>query len=77
MQLYCDKPNGRKKLLKNIRERFDYIKSFPELERSASSFHRELAELYPIKTIITTNWDTYFEEYCAAVPITIRHLEYC
>ena len=71
MQLYCDKPNGRKKLLKNIRERFDYIKSFPELERSASSFHRELAELYPIKTIITTNWDTYFEEYCAAVPITI------
>lgn len=71
MQLYCDKPNRRRKLLKKIRERFNYIKSFPELERRASSFHRELAELYPIQTIITTNWDTYFEEYCAAIPITI------
>ena len=71
MQLYCDKPNGRKNLLKKIRERFNYIKSFPELERRASSFHRELAELFPITTIITTNWDTYFEEYCSAIPITI------
>ncbi|MCR5636692.1 MAG: SIR2 family protein [Clostridiales bacterium] len=71
MQLYCDQPNGRKLLLKKIRKRFSYINSFPELERSASSFHRELAELYPIRTIITTNWDTYFEEYCAAIPITI------
>jgi hypothetical protein len=71
MQIYCDKPNGRKRLLNKIRERFNYIKSFPELERLASSFHRELAEIYHIKTIITTNWDTYFEEYCAAIPITI------
>lgn len=71
MQRYCDQPNGRKKLLNSIRKRFEYIKSFPELERIASSFHRELAEIYQIKTIITTNWDTYFEDYCSAIPITI------
>ena len=71
MQQYCDLPNGRKKLLKKIRERFNYINSFPELERRATAFHRELAEIYPIKTIITTNWDTYFEDCCGAIPITI------
>lgn len=71
MQLYCQQPNGRKKLLNSIRNRFQYINSFPELERNASSFHRELAEIYQIQTIITTNWDTYFEDYCAAIPITI------
>lgn len=71
MQRYCERPNGRKKLLKKIRERFQYIHSFAELERQATQFHRELAEIHPIHTIITTNWDTYFEQYCGAVPITI------
>lgn len=71
MQQYCNQPNGRKKLLKKIRERFQVIHSFPELERQATQFHRELAEIHPIHTIITTNWDTYFEQYCGAVPITI------
>lgn len=40
------------------------------MERAATKFHRELAELYFIKTIITTNRDAYFEECCAATPIT-------
>lgn len=71
MQLYCNQPNGRKKLLKRIRERFNYISSFPELERQATAFHQELAQIYPIRTIITTNWDTYFEDYCGAIPLTI------
>ena len=71
MQRYNDKPNGRRNLLKRIRERFKYIDSFPELHRQATAFHRELSEIYQIKTIITTNWDTYFEDYCGAVPITI------
>jgi hypothetical protein len=71
MQQYCDMPNGRRNLLKKIRDRFKYIHSFPELERQAMAFHRELAEIYPIQTIITTNWDTYFEECCGAIPITI------
>ena len=65
------RPNGRRNLLKKIRERFNYIDSFPELHRQATVFHRELAEIYSIKTIITTNWDTYFEDYCGAIPITI------
>lgn len=71
MQKYTEKPNGRRNLLKKIRERFKYIDSFPELHRQATAFHRELSQIYQIKTIITTNWDTYFEDYCAAVPITI------
>lgn len=71
MQQYCDMPNGRRKLLKKIRDRFKYIHSFPELERQATSFHRELTEIYQIQTIITTNWDTYFEECCGAISITI------
>lgn len=71
MQEYCNQPNGRRKLLKNIRDRFQYIHSFPELEWIATQFHRELSEIYTIRTIITTNWDTYFEEYCGAIPITI------
>lgn len=71
MQKYCNQPNGRKKLLNKIRERLNYIHSFPELERQATSFHRELSEIHLIRTIITTNWDTYFEEYCGAIPITI------
>lgn len=71
MQQYCDMPNGRRKLLKKIRDRFKYIHSFPELERRAMAFHRELAEIYPIRTIITTNWDTYFEDCCGAIPIII------
>lgn len=71
MQIYCESPNGRKKLLQKIRDRFDYIKSFPELQKMATTFHRELADIYSIKTIITTNWDTYFEDYCGALSITI------
>jgi hypothetical protein len=70
MQMYCDLPNGRRKLLKKIKARFEYIHSFPELERATTKFHHELAELYFIKTIITTNWDAYFEKCCAATPIT-------
>lgn len=71
MQQYCDRPNGRRNLLQKIKERFEYIHSFPELENRATTFHRELAELYFIKTIVTTNWDTFFEEYCSATPIII------
>jgi len=69
MQLYCDKPDGRVKLIKKIKNRFNYIHSFPEIENLATRFHKELAEQYYIRTIITTNWDTYFESYCAATPI--------
>lgn len=71
MEKYCELPNGRKKLLQEIKKRFDYINSFPELQRQATDFHQELSTIFLIKTIITTNWDNYFEECCAAIPITI------
>jgi len=68
MAEYCSQPNGRIKLLSEIKKRFDNIRSFPDLYSNATKFHRELATLPQIKTIITTNWDTYFEDECGAVP---------
>lgn len=68
MEQYCLKSNGRLKLLAKIRNRFKHINSFPELKKNASKFHSELSTLYLVDTIIITNWDMYFEEYCAATP---------
>ncbi len=69
MSRYCNNTNGRINLLKKVKSRFDYVSSFPELQRIASSFHRELSSIYMIKEIITTNWDDLFERYCGAIPI--------
>jgi NAD-dependent SIR2 family protein deacetylase len=69
MSKYCEQSNGRAKLLQKIKDRFDYINSFPELYRTASEFHKELSTLYPIDNIITTNWDDYFEKECGATPM--------
>lgn len=71
MELYCDQANGRFKLLNEIKSRFDTVDSFPELNYSATRFHRELGTLFTIKNIITTNWDTYFERYCKATPFVV------
>jgi NAD-dependent SIR2 family protein deacetylase len=71
MEAYCDQPNGRFKLLTEIKGRFDTVDSFPELKQSATRFHKELGTLFPIKNIITTNWDTYFERYCKATPFVV------
>jgi len=68
MEEYCKLPNGRLMLFEKIRSRFRNISSFPQLEGAATRFHREIATLYPIQNIVTTNWDTYFEEYCDASP---------
>lgn len=62
---------GRPQLLQRIRERLDYIKSFPEIWSLATRFHRAVATAYFLDQIITTNWDTYFEELTAATPIVI------
>ena len=70
MSLYIDTfPNGRRKLLNKIKEKFDFIDSFPQLLNTATSFHREVAANPFIETIITTNWDTYFEDYCNCIPV--------
>ncbi|MBP6468302.1 MAG: SIR2 family protein [Fusobacteriaceae bacterium] len=64
---YCKLPDGRRRLIQKIQKRFDYIESFSFLERQTTRFYKELATLYPVKTIITTNWDLYFEKYCNAI----------
>ena len=61
--------NGRRKLLKKIKKKFDYINSFPQLLYNATMFHKEVSSNTYIETIVTTNWDTYFEEYCDCSPI--------
>jgi hypothetical protein len=66
MQRFVDLPDGRLKLLQLIRRRFEHIDSFPELNMSASRFHRELGTLFLVNEIVTTNWDTYFETHCHA-----------
>lgn len=60
---------GRRRLLEEIASRFAYIRSFPELENTATDFHAELAKLFRITEIFTTNWDTYFEKICLAQPL--------
>jgi hypothetical protein len=57
---------GRAALLRKIKEHFDYISSFSELYGLATRFHQELATMFPISEIITTNWDDYFERECGA-----------
>lgn len=69
MSKFCTQPDGRKKLLNIIKERFDYIESFPRILSLATTFHQELSDIFYIKNIITTNWDDYFEKKCAAIPL--------
>ncbi len=69
MELFCAQPDGRKKLLQKIQKRFAYISSFQELYRSATRFHKELASVFYIQEIVTTNWDDYFERECGAIPL--------
>ncbi|WP_223586985.1 SIR2 family protein [Microbacterium sp. OVT16B] len=70
MQAFQEK-FGRAALVKEIRKRFTYADSFPTARRAARQFHEELATLPAIRDIITTNWDTYFEEACLATPFVI------
>lgn len=70
MSKFCSiVPNGRKELIRRIKSRFDMIDSFPELHNNATRFHKEVAKIPQINTIITTNWDNYFEDECSASPI--------
>ena len=69
MSRFCDRPNGRAQLLLEIRKRFDYLKSFPEVYRSATRFHSEIATIPYVQEIFTTNWDDLFERECGATPI--------
>lgn len=59
---------GRQQLLCNLKHRFDYANSFETLRRHARRFHRELATMPYLRDVVTTNWDSYFEEECLATP---------
>jgi len=63
--------HGRRQLLQRIRARLDYVDAFPDLQRLVTRFHHALATAYFLRYVITTNWDTYFEDYAAATPIVI------
>lgn len=65
---YCLQPNGRRKLLKRLKQRFDFIDSFPALLNAATRFHEELSTIPHLDDIVTTNWDAYFERFCGATP---------
>ena len=63
-----EKRHGRRELIQMVKAKFDYIDSFWGLRYDARRFHAELATMPYLQDIITTNWDTYFEEECAATP---------
>jgi hypothetical protein len=71
MEQFSKRPNGRTALISKIRDRFEYIYAFPELDNRAKRFHRELATFPAVSTYVTTNWDTYFESECSATPFVI------
>lgn len=61
-------PNGRQKFIELVKDRFAYINSFRDLRWSATRFHHALGNAPYFKTIITTNWDRYFEDVIQATP---------
>ncbi|WP_298255362.1 SIR2 family protein [Bradyrhizobium sp.] len=68
MQDFCSTPSGKIGLIQRINDHFDYAYVHTSIFRNATRFHRELATFFPLDTIVTTNWDTYFEDICAATP---------
>lgn len=59
---------GRRAFVQMVKAKFDFIDSLFSLSYTARMFHRELATMPYLQDIVTTNWDTYFEEECAATP---------
>ncbi|WP_112610079.1 SIR2 family protein [Rhizobium sp. WW22] len=62
MTEYCGRVDGRINLIKKIRERIEYFRSFRGFYVPMTRFHRALRPLYMIEDVITTNWDDFFEE---------------
>lgn len=67
IQEFVDK-YGRTEFVQMVKAKFDYIDSFWGLRYDARKFHRELSTMPYLQDVVTTNWDTYFEEECAATP---------
>lgn len=68
MSRYVAQPLGRTKLVKKLLDRFEYIDGWADLRNRATQFHRELSTMPYIKEVVTTNWDTYFEDHAAMRP---------
>lgn len=68
MTRFVAQPNGRRLLLRKIRDRLAYVDGFAEIRRHATRFHRELSTIHHAEIIVTTNWDDYFERECGATP---------
>ena len=68
MENYSNRPDGRLNLIKTIVDHIEHIRFMPELYRSATRFHKELSTIGDITTIVTTNWDNFFETECHATP---------
>lgn len=62
---------GRLKLIEEAMTRLRYAETFPAVRYMATRFHTELATIAYIREIITTNWDSFFEEECGALPIVV------
>ena len=63
-----NQPNGRQKLIEEIRSRFHYIDSWRDLRWAATRFHTSLATAPYFNEVITTNWDRYFEDILRSTP---------
>jgi SIR2-like domain/4-hydroxyphenylacetate 3-hydroxylase N terminal len=59
---------GRRQFVQMVKAKFDYVDSFWTLRHDARRFHKELATMPYLVDIVTTNWDPFFEEECAATP---------
>jgi NAD-dependent SIR2 family protein deacetylase len=62
---------GRLRLIQEALKRLQYAEKFPSLKHFASRFHQELATISGIQEIVTTNWDSLFEDKCGALPIVV------
>lgn len=69
MSEFVKETGSKKELLNQILYRIEYAKNFPEIGRRVTEFHYLLSHIPYIQNIITTNWDTFFEDYTDALPI--------
>lgn len=71
MSKFVRQTKGKKELLNQILYRIEYANDFPEIGRKVTEFHKILSNIPYFQDIVTTNWDTFFEEYCDALPIIL------
>ena len=69
LERFCSQRNGKLLFIQKLVEYSRMLESFPETYSLATRFHSELATIRMIDTIVTTNWDVYFERECGATPL--------